>query len=133
MEHDHAVYSHVQTGYTYVSGDDDKDTSHTQYTVDIIGTGGELHLVGYDWAPHGVDMNTKEHPKYERYAVDPGTYLWEGGGSYVAECLLSGKPSLITPEHGLHVLEVMNAALESGTTGRRVKVESTFKWPLFAA
>ena len=39
--------------------------------------------------------------------------------------------TLITPEHGIHVLEVMNACHESQRTGRRVALESSFKWPLF--
>jgi hypothetical protein len=63
-------------------------------------------------------------------ALVPGNYGWVGGANYVAECLLTGKTSLITPEHGLHELEVMNACHESQRTGRRVKVESTFKWQL---
>ena len=31
----------------------------------------------------------------------------------------------------LHVLEVMNACHESQRTGRRVSIETSFKWPLF--
>ena len=69
--------------------------------------------------------------KMERFCEDPGTYTWQGGPAYIAECMVSGKPSLITAEHGLHVLEVMNACLESQETGRRVKVTSTFNWPIF--
>jgi len=46
--------------------------------------------------------------------------------------MATGKQSLITAEHGLHVLEVMNAALESQERARRVKVESTFKWPIIS-
>ena len=134
MEHDNAVFSHIQTGYTYFSGLDDKDISRTDYTIDLTGTDGIMHLVGYDWGPHGVDLSWRAQPvlKKERFCEDPGTYTWQGGPGYVSDCLLKGKPSLITAEHGLHILEVMNAALESQDTGRRVKVESTFKWPLFS-
>lgn len=133
MEHDNAVFSHVQTGYTYFSGLDDKDISRTDYTIDLIGTDGVMHLVGYDWGPHGVDMAWRGQPtlKMERFCEDPGTYTWQGGPAYIAECMLTGKPSLITSEHGLHVLEVMNACLESQETGKRIKVNSTFKWPIF--
>lgn len=127
MEHDNAVFSHVQTGYTYFGGDDTKD-----YTIDLTGTDGIMHLVGYDWAPHGVDMISRENKKVERFCPDPGNYSWQYGASYIAECMATGKKSLITAEHGLHVLEVMNAALESQETGRRVQVESTFKWPIIA-
>jgi hypothetical protein len=38
---------------------------------------------------------------------------------------------LITAEHGFHFLEVMLACHESQRTGRRIKVESTFAWPIF--
>ena len=134
MEHDNAVFSHVQTGYTYFSGLDDKDISRTDYTLDMIGTDGIMHLVGYDWGPHGVDMAYRGQPTLamERHCTDPGTYTWQGGPAYIAECMVTGKPSLITAEHGLHILEVMNACLASQDTGRRIKVESTFKWPLFS-
>jgi predicted dehydrogenase len=134
MEHDNAVFSHIQTGYTYFSGLDDKDISRTDYTIDLTGTDGIMHLVGYDWGPHGVDLSWRGQPelKKERFCEDPGTYTWQGGPGYVSDCMLNGKPSLITAEHGLHILEVMNAALESQDTGRRVKVNSTFKWPLFS-
>jgi predicted dehydrogenase len=133
MEHESAVFSHIQTGYTYFSGLDDKDISRTDYTIDLTGTDGIMHLVGYDWGPHGVDISWRGQPvlKKERFCEDPGTYTWQGGAVYVADCMLHGNPSLITAEHGLHILEVMNAALESQETGRRVKVSSTFKWPLF--
>jgi len=36
----------------------------------------------------------------------------------------------MTVEHAYHTLEVMLAALESGRTGRRVEVRSTFPWPV---
>jgi predicted dehydrogenase len=132
IEHDNAVFSHIQTGYTYFSGRDDKDISATDYTIDFTGTDGLMHLVGYDWAPHGVDITYRGQPnlKMERFCTDPGRYTWQYGTSYIAECMATGKKSLITAEHGLHILEVMNAALQSQETGRRVKVESTFKWPI---
>jgi predicted dehydrogenase len=48
----------------------------------------------------------------------------------VAECLVTGKPSLITAEHALHVLEIILAARESQETGRRIPLQSTFHWPV---
>ena len=125
MEHDNAVFSHVQTGNTYFGGDDTTD-----YTIDLTGTDGIMHLAGFDWAPHGVDVISPGQEKVQRFCTDPGDYSWQYGASYIAKCLATGKTSLITAEHGLHVLEVMNAALESQETGRRVNIESTFKWPI---
>src|SRR5208337_1897029 len=135
MEHDNAVFSHVQTGFTYFSEHEHTYEGASEYTIDLTGTDGIMHLVGYDWAPHGVDITYRRQgaePKMERACTDPGEYSWQYGGSYVAECMATGKKSLITAEHGLHVLEVMNAAFESQETGRRVKVESTFKWPIIS-
>jgi predicted dehydrogenase len=102
------------------------------YTIDITGRAGTMHLQGWDWGPAGVDIAQEGEAVLETFAKEPGRYNWVGGASYVAECLLTGQPSLITPEHGLHVLEVMNACHESQATGRRVSVETTFKWPIFA-
>ena len=85
-----------------------------------------MYLCGYDWGPHGVDLATRRNRKVEHLATDPGNYSWQYGASYVAECLLTGKQSLITPEHALHVLEVMNATRESQATGRRIDIATTF-------
>jgi hypothetical protein len=91
-----------------------------------------MHMAGYDWEPKGVDISCKEQRKVQRYSTAPGKYKWQGGASYIAECLATDQPIIIRAEHGLHVLEVMNACLESGRTGRRVKINSTFQWPVFA-
>jgi len=59
-------------------------------------------------------------------AEDQQSYGWQRGASYVAECLATGKPCLMSGEHAFHVLEVMLAALASAKTGRRVEVASRF-------
>jgi predicted dehydrogenase len=52
------------------------------------------------------------------------------GASLAAESLATGKDLLITPEHALHVLEIIQAARQSQETGRRVPLRSRFKWPV---
>ena len=131
MNHGQGILSHVQTAFVYFDGEHLPGRDRKLYTVDIMGTRGTMHLQGWDWGPGGVDVATVDLSELETQCREPGKYDWVGGASYVAECLLTGQPSLITPEHGLHVLEVMNACHESQRTGRRVKVESTFKWPIF--
>jgi predicted dehydrogenase len=56
--------------------------------------------------------------------------VWEQGASLAAECLATGKELLITPEHALHVLEIIGAARESQETGRRITLVSKFRWPV---
>jgi predicted dehydrogenase len=129
IDHGNAVFSHIQSGFTYYAPDGHGGKTE-RYTIDIIGSKGHMHLVGYDWAPHGVDLVTADKPQMERQVVDPGGYVWQWGASYIAEHLATGKPSLITGEHALHVLEVMNACHESQRTGRRIDIKSKFKWPV---
>ncbi len=129
IDHGNAVLSHVQSGYNYYSPDGHSGKTE-RYTIDIIGSRGHMHLVGYDWAPHGVDLLTAAQPEVERHQVDPEGYVWQWGASYIAEHLATGKPSLITGEHAVHVLEVMNACHESQRTGRRVPITTTFQWPI---
>lgn len=130
MDHGNGVLSHVQSGYNYGSADGHSGKTD-QYTIDFMGTEGDMHLCGYDWGPHGVDVTTLKEPK-KRYAEDLAGYKWQNGGGYIAECLATGKTSLVTAEHAFHVLEVMEGCHESQRTGRRIPIQSTFKWPLFS-
>lgn len=127
MDHGNAVFSHVQSGYNYFGG---HGGTTERATVDIIGSDGHMHLAGYDWAPHGVDLVTAEQPDVQRFVTDPQGYVWQWGASYIAECLATTKQSLITAEHAAHVLEVMNACHESQRTGRRIPIKTRFPWPV---
>ena len=89
-----------------------------------------MGLVGYDWAPLGVDLATKAAPGLTRHATDAGGYLWQQGAALAAECLATGRELLATPEHALHVLEIITAARKSAATGRRIRLSSTFPWPV---
>jgi predicted dehydrogenase len=91
-----------------------------------------MGLVGYDWDPRGVDLATKDEPTPKRHVTDKGDFVWQMGASLAAESLATGTELLITPEHALHVLEIIQATRESQETGRRVPLRSTFKWPVVA-
>lgn len=91
-----------------------------------------MGLVGYDWEPLGVDLSTVKAPTIERSVTDAEGYVWQQGASLVCETLATGKEQLFTPEHALHVVEIMTAARESQHTGRRIDLKSTFKWPVVA-
>jgi predicted dehydrogenase len=91
-----------------------------------------MGLVGYDWEPLGVDLATEKDPDYRRHVTDAEGYVWQKGASLVCECLATGKEPLFTPEHALHVVEIICAARESQQTGRRIELTSTFKWPIVA-
>jgi predicted dehydrogenase len=125
IDHGDAVYSCVQTGFVYRAHREDR-------TVELIGTRGAMNLLGHDWGPKGVEVWTESRRDWETRCPDQEGYGWQTGGRYIAECLATGKPSLMTGAHAFHVLEVMLAAHESAASGRRVAVESRFPWPVVA-
>jgi predicted dehydrogenase len=130
MDHGQGVMSHVQCGFNYFDPYGHQGKGQDQHTVTIWGTQGNMGLVGYDWAPFGVDLATYDHEEPERFVPDPGTYVWQQGASVISEALVTGTEPLIGAEHALHVLEIIEAARESGQSGRKVPLVSTFKWPV---
>lgn len=129
MDHGHGTFSHVQSGFNYY----DPYGHHgglARPTIQLYGTKGNMGLIGYDWAPQGVELVTEETDAPQRQSEDQEGYVWEQGAAYVIERMVKGEPSLITPLHALHVLEVMEAARESQETGMRIGLRSTFEWPV---
>lgn len=132
MDHGNGIISHVQSGFNYFNPHGHDGSGERRHTITVVGSGGFLGLVGYDWAPQGVDLATQKEPKLKRYAADPENYVWQQGAALAAECLVTGRELLVTPEQALHVLEIMTAARESQATGKRIALTSTFKWPIVA-
>jgi predicted dehydrogenase len=130
LDHGHGVISHVQSGFNYFNPHGHDGSKETRHTMTIVGSHGFMGLVGYDWAPLGVDLATKDSPELRRHVTDAQGYIWQQGAALAAECLVTGKELLVTPEHALHVLEIITAARESSATGRRIALRSTFPWPV---
>ncbi|MCA9184374.1 MAG: Gfo/Idh/MocA family oxidoreductase [Pirellulaceae bacterium] len=130
LEHANGTLSHVQSGFNYFNPHGHEGRAETRHTISIVGTEGSMGLVGYDWEPLGVDIATVDNPHYQRQCEDASGYVWQQGASLVDECLATGKEPLFTPEHALHVVEIICAARESQSTGRRIPLTSTFRWPI---
>jgi predicted dehydrogenase len=130
LDHGKGILSHTQSGFNFFNPHGHEGDKETKQTISIVGSKGSMGLIGYDWAPQGVDLATESAPNYERHVTDAEGYVWEQGASMVAECLATGKEPLFTPEHALHVVEIITAARESQATGRRIDLKSTFKWPV---
>jgi predicted dehydrogenase len=130
IDHGQGVISHVQCGFNYFNPHGHEGRHETRHTVSIVGTQGSMGLVGYDWEPLGVDLATAEKPGFERSVTDKCGYVWQQGASVVAECLATGRETRVTPEQALHVLEIITAARESQSSGRRIAMKSTFPWPV---
>jgi predicted dehydrogenase len=132
MDHGGGLLSHVQSGFNYFNPHGHEGGKEQRHTISIVGRTGYMGLVGYDWEPRGVDLSTADNPAPRRHATRKGDFVWQMGASLAAQSLATKKDLLITPEHALHVLEVIQAARESQDTGRRVALRSTFKWPIVA-
>jgi predicted dehydrogenase len=130
MDHGNGMISHVQCGFNYFDPYGHQGKGQDRPTISIWGTKGNMNLVGYDWAPFGVDMATVENENTVRYVPDPGTYVWQQGASVISESLSTGVEPLINAEHALHVLEVIEAARLSQATGKRVPLTSVFPYPV---
>ncbi len=130
LDHGKGVISHVQSGFNFFNPHGHSGKDEQRHTISIVGSGGFMGLVGYDWEPLGVDLATQQSPKLQRHCEDAQGYIWQQGGALAAECLATGKELLVTPEHALHVLEIITAARASQEVGKRIALTSTFKWPI---
>ena len=130
LDHGKGVISHVQSGFNYFNPHGHDGRGEQRHTVTIVGSGGFMGLVGYDWAPLGVDLATHNQRTMARHVTDAEGYIWQQGAALAAECLATGRELLVTPEQALHVLEIITAARASQETGRRIPLTSTFKWPI---
>jgi predicted dehydrogenase len=131
MEHDSGALSHVQSGFNYYDPYGHGGKGQDRHTIMVWGTKGNINLVGYDWAPAGVDMaNEEQEEKSIRYVPDAGTYVWQEGASNIVECMVTGREPLINAEHSLHVLEIIEAARSSQKKVKRIELQSKFPWPV---
>jgi predicted dehydrogenase len=132
MDHGDGLISHVQSGFNYFNPHGHEGSKETRHSISIFGTEGHMGLVGYDWEPQGVDLSTRDEPQPRRLATEKADFVWQMGASLAAESLATGRKLLITPEHALHVLEIIVAARQSQDTGRRIPLRSTFNWPVIS-
>lgn len=130
MDHGKGVLSHVQCGFNYFDPYGHEGKGQEKHTITIWGTKGNMGLVGYDWAPFGVDLAELDNEQPKRYVPDPGTYVWQQGATVIAESLITGIEPRINVEHALHVLEIMEAARASSAAGKKIMLQSKFKWPV---
>ncbi|WP_290794215.1 Gfo/Idh/MocA family protein [Flavihumibacter sp. UBA7668] len=130
MEHTGGVLSHVQSGFNYFDPYGHGGKGQDRHTISIWGTKGNMGLVGYDWAPFGVDLSTMDSPTPVRHVPDPGSYVWQEGASVISASLLEKNEPLISPEHALHVLDIIESARASSQTGQKISLQSSFRWPI---
>jgi len=99
--------------------------------VEIYGTTGTIQMLGDDWDPDGYELWQNAAGCWQVFKeTDPG-WLWSDGLRHFIECVHNGTRPLATPEHALHVLEIMLKAQQASQEGRMLEIESTFEPPVF--
>ncbi len=130
LEHDNNVISHVMCGFNFFDPHGHVAADQMLHSIQIYGDKGNMRLLGYDWETNGVVMDTSETEPAQLVCTDKGGYEWQEGARVVAESMVSGIEPKINVEHALHVLEIIEAAHKSQNEGRRIKLESTFPYPV---
>lgn len=130
LEHDKSVISHIQSGFCYFDPHGHEASNQTLHSIQIYGDHGNMRLIGYDWEPLGVALDNSWSEPAVVHVKNADGYTWQEGATKVSESLVKGIEPRINALHALHVLEIIEAARKSSRTGKKVKLKSTFPWPL---
>lgn len=130
LEHDHGVISHVMCGFNYFDPHGHEAKGQQLHSIQIYGDKGNMRLIGYDWETNGVILDDSWDKPGQLHEPETGGYMWQEGATKVGESLVNHTESRINVEHALHVLEIIEAARKSSATGMKIKLESSFKWPM---
>ena len=130
MEHEKGVLSHIECGFNYFDPYGHLGKGQEKATISLYGSHGNMHMVGYDWAPNGVDLSTMDHPVPQRFVPDTNGYVWQEGASDISKHMALNTEPRINVEHALHALEIIEAARKSQATGQRIQLVSKFPWPM---
>lgn len=99
--------------------------------LEIYGTTGTIQMLGDDWDPDGYELWQNAAGCWQVFKETAPEWPWADGLRHLVESIGNGTAPLATPEHALHVLEIMLKAQQSGREGRAVAIESTFTPPKF--
>ena len=130
LEHEKGVISHVMCGFNYFDPHGHEASNQTLHSIQIYGDLGNMRLIGYDWETNGVMLDTSWTEPAKLVSTDKGGYEWQEGARVTGESIITGIEPTINVEHALHVLEIIEAARNSSSTGMKVKLKSKFKWPM---
>jgi len=130
LEHDKGAISHVMCGFNFFDPHGHDAKGQTLHSIQIYGDAGNMRLIGYDWEPLGVMLDTSWTDPAKLYQESAEGYQWQEGATKIGESLVKGIEPRIAAEHALHVLEIIEAARASSATGKKIMLQSTFKWPM---
>jgi predicted dehydrogenase len=130
-EEDNAhIISHVMCGFNYFDPFGHEAKNQTLHSIQIFGDKGNMRLIGYDWEPKSVVLDTSWTNPPETHVTDDQGYQWQEGATKIATSLSTQIEPKIHVLHSLHVLEIIEAARKSSKEGIKVPLKSVFSWPM---
>ncbi|MDX1951320.1 MAG: Gfo/Idh/MocA family oxidoreductase [Verrucomicrobiota bacterium] len=99
--------------------------------LEVYGTTGTIQMLGDDWDPDGYELWQNSFGAWQLYKETAPDWPWTDGLNHLVDCIRQRSKLLVTPEHALHVLEIMLQAQQSGLHGNACQLESTFVPPTF--
>jgi predicted dehydrogenase len=130
LEHDKNVISHVMCGFNFFDTHGHEAGTQSLHSIQIFGSKGNMRLIGYDWETNGVVLDSEDTQPPQLLCTDKGGYEWQEGARVTGESIVKKTEPLINVYHALHVLEIIEAARKSSETGMKIKLQSTFPWPV---
>ena len=122
--------AHIMCGFNYFDPFGHEAKNQTLHSIQIFGDKGNMRLIGYDWEPKSVVLDTSWTEPPQTHQTDDKGYQWQEGATRIATALSNNIEPRINVLHSLHVLEIIEAARKSAKQGIKVKLESIFPWPM---
>ena len=130
LEHDNGVISHIMCGFNYFDPFGHEAKNQTLHSIQIFGDKGNMRLIGYDWEPKSVVLDNSWTDAPQVLQTDDKGYQWQEGATHIAGALSKNIEPRINVLHSLHVLEIIEAARKSSKEGMKVKLTSSFPYPM---
>ena len=130
LEHQNGIISHIMCGFNYFDPFGHEAKNQTLHSIQIFGDKGNMRLIGYDWEPKSVVLDTSWTNPPETHVTDDQGYQWQEGATKIATSLSTQIEPKIHVLHSLHVLEIIEAARKSSKEGIKVPLKSVFPWPM---
>ena len=100
--------------------------------LEVYGTTGTIQMLGDDWSPNGYELWQNAAGCWQVFKETAPDWPWHDGLRHFVECVHAGAPPRVTPEHALHVLEIMVKAEQAAQEGRTLELATTFELPPLA-
>ncbi len=99
--------------------------------LEIYGSAGTIQMLGDDWDPDGYELFQNNAGCWQVFKETAPDWPWTDGLNHLVDCVRAGTKPVVTPEHALHVLEIMLLARQASKEGRAVDTTTTFIPPTF--